>query len=286
MSEMAHDEHHFVPAFLLREWQDGDDDKLTSLRWAKGVIVANRYKAKSVAKQRHLYSTGMAEGQPDNKLEREFMGPEVDNPAAIAHQLMLKECIGALDEQHRRDWARFLVCQMMRTPKMVAHIRLRGREILMRGNEPVAADVLEPGEPQIPLAQWIEEHEPGLFNDLGIDTLPHIINSQLLNSVFLEAIWETRDITHAKFNFLVSDAPLVYEGKMNASFLFALPLSPMKLFIAYSNPRTGENVKKTKADAVAITFNRTQVNQAESYVFSTNDKQRALVVRHLRKPGV
>lgn len=79
---------------------------------------------------------------------------------------------------------------------------------------------------------------------------------------------------------------MVYEGKMNASFLFALPLSPRKLFIAYSNPRTGENVKKTKADAVAITFNRTQVNQAESYVFSTNDKQRALVVRHLRKPEI
>lgn len=127
----------------------------------------------------------MADERPDNKLEREFMGPRVDDPAAIAYQVMLNGDIEALNEQHRRDWVRFLVCQMIRTPKMVTRVRLRGREILMRGDEPVAAAVLQPGEPQVPLAQWLKEHEPGLFDDLGIDTLPHIINSQLLNGVFL-----------------------------------------------------------------------------------------------------
>ena len=198
---MAHNEHHFVPAFLLREWQTGDDDKLTSLRWARGDVVANRYKAKSVAKQRHLYTTGLAEGRPDNKLERDFMGPKVDDPAAVAHRVMLIEGIEALNEQHWLDWARFLVCQMMRTPKMVAHVRLRGREILMGDHELVEADVLEPGEVQMPLSQWLEEHRPGLFDDLGIDTLPHIVNSSLLNGVFLKATWAIREIKHAKFDF-------------------------------------------------------------------------------------
>ncbi len=213
------------------------------------------------------------------------MGPRVDDPAAVAHQVMLTKGIGALTKQHRIDWARFLVCQMIRTPKMVAHVRLRGRDILMRGDEPVAADVLGPGEPQIPLSQWLEEHKPSLFDDLGINTLPYIVNSSLLNGVFLKATWETRDIKHAKFDFLVSDTPLVYEGKMNSNFLFALPISPRKLFVAYSDEQTGKNVRRAKADAVAITFNRSQADQAESYIFSTNDKQRSLVARYLRKPG-
>ena len=282
---MANDKHHFVPAFLLREWQSGDDDKLTSLRWDRGAIVASRFKAKAVAKRLHLYATGLAEGRPDNKLELEFMGPKVDDPAAVAHQVMLSDGIEALNEQHCRDWARFLVCQLVRTPKMVAHLRLRGREILMRGDEPVAADVLEPGEPQVPLSQWLEEHKPGLFDDLGIETLPYIVNSSLINSVFLKATWSTREIKHAKFDLLVSDTPLVYEGKMNSNFLFALPISPRKLFLAYSDDQTGNNVKRTKADAVAITVNRTQADQAENYVFSTNDEQRAVVARYLRNPG-
>jgi len=281
---MAHNEHHFVPAFLLREWQTGDDDKLTSFRWARGTVVANRYKAKAVAKQRHLYATGIGEGRPDNRLEREFMGPMVDEPAAAAHQVMMDDGIEALTEQHRLDWSRFLVCQMIRTPKMVTHIRHRGRDILMRGDEPVAEDVLGQGEPQVPLSRWLEEHKPSLFDDLGIDTLPYIVNSSLLNGVFLKATWVTRDIKHAKFDLLVSDMPLVYEGKMNSNFLFALPISPRKLFLAYSDAETGRNVKRSKADAVAVTFNRSQADQAESYIFSTNDKQRAIVARYLRRP--
>ena len=283
---MAHDQHHFVPAFLLREWQTGEDNKLTSLQWARSIVVANRYKAKSVAKQRHLYATGLAEGRPDNKLEREFMGPKVDDPAAVSHQLMLTDGIEALNEQDWVDWARFLVCQMVRTPRIVAHVRHQGREILMHGDEPVDAGVLEPGEPLTPLSQWLEEHKPGLFDNLGIDTLPYIVNSSLLNGVFLKATWATREMKHAKFDLLVSDTPLVYLGKMNSNFLFALPISPRKLFLAYSDEQTGNNVKRTKADAVAITFNRAQANQADSYVFSTNDKQRAIVARYLRKPDV
>ena len=86
LAAMAHDNHHFVPAFLLREWEAGGDKKLTSFRWSRGAVVDSRFKAKSVAKQRHLYSTTTDEGRPDNKLERDFMGPVVDEPAAIAHR--------------------------------------------------------------------------------------------------------------------------------------------------------------------------------------------------------
>lgn len=282
---MTHDVHHFVPAFLLREWQTGEDGKLTSFRWARDTVVHRPYKAKSVAKQRHLYATGLTEKRPDNKMEREFMGPKVDEPAAIAHQIMLRDCIGALNEQHRQDWARFLVCQMVRTPKMIAHIRLRGQDILMHGDDPETTRALASDEPLVPLAQWLEERKPGLFDDLGIHTLPFIVNSVRLNDVFLKATWVTRDIKHARFDFLIGDTPLVYEGQMNSNFLFALPLSPRKLFIAYSDPQAIKYVMKATADMVAITFNRSQVNQADRYVFSTNHKQLAIVVRLLRKSG-
>lgn len=283
---MAHDNHHFVPAFLLREWEAGEDKKLTSFRWSRGAVVDSRFKAKSVAKQRHLYSTTTDEGRPDNKLERDFMGPVVDEPAAIAHRVMLTHGIDALTEAQWRDWARFLVCQMMRVPKMVAHVRLRGREILMRGDEPVAADALQPGEPQVSLANWLLEHKPTLFDDLGIDTLPYIVQSKLLNGVFLGATWTIRQLKWAKHNYVISDTPLVYEGQMNSDFLFALPLAPTVLFAAYSNEAvTGKNLDGASHNKLVVTMNRTQANQADTFIFATDSKQRALVTRYLRKPA-
>ena len=282
---MAHDNHHFVPAFLLREWEGGEDKKLTSFRWSRGAVVDSRFKAKSVAKQRHLYSTSTNEGRPDNKLERDFMGPVVDEPAAIAHRVMLTHGIDALTEDLWRDWARFLVCQMMRVPKMVAYVKLRGREILMRGDEPVAADALLPGERQVSLANWLLEHQPTLFDDLGIDTLPYIVQSKLLNGVFLGAIWGIRKLKWAKHKYVISDTPLVYEGQMNSDFLFALPLTPTVLFVAYSNEAvTGKNLDEASHDKLVVTMNRTQADQADTFIFATDNKQRALAARYLRKP--
>lgn len=283
---MAHDEHHFVPAFLLRKWENGKDKKLTSFRWARGKVFDSRFKAKSVAKQRHLYSTTDELGRRDNKLEREFMGPMVDDPAALVHELMLTKGIEALSEDQWRDWSRFLVCQFMRTPSMVQRVRVRGREILMQGTEPVAADVLAPGEPAVPLADWLLEHKPTLFDDLGIDTLPYIVESKLLNGVFLGATWAIRKLKGTRFNYIISDTPLIYEGQMQSDFLFALPLTPTVLFVAYSNEEvTGQNLDRASSYELVTTFNKAQTTQADTYVFATDSMQRGLMERYLRKPA-
>ena len=281
---MANAEHHFVPAFLLREWQSGQDAKLSSFRWNRGAVVVNRFKAKSVAKRRHLYSTGVAEGRPVNLVETEFMTPQVDEPAAAVHKELLAGRLPELSAAQRRDWARFFVSQLVRVPAMVAHVRLRGREILLRGDEPVAADMLQPGERPVPLSEWLARNTPGLFDDLGIETLPHIITSQVLNDVFLEATWGVHAIKHTWFDFVIGDQPLVYEGQMKSNFLFALPLSPRVLFTAFSDPETGMNLKNASRQKLVVTFNRSQVGQASTYVYACSDAQRRLIERHLRGP--
>lgn len=50
----SHNHHHFIPVFLLDEWEGGADGKLSAMKWCRGKVVEDRYKAKSVAKQRHL----------------------------------------------------------------------------------------------------------------------------------------------------------------------------------------------------------------------------------------
>lgn len=247
-------------------------------------MVLSRFKAKSVAKRRHLYSTGLAEGRPVNLVETDFMTPIVDGPAALVHQELLAGRLQGLTAQQCENWARFLVSQLVRVPAMVAHVQTRGRQILMRGDEPVAADMLSPGEQQVPLSDWLAANMPGLFDDLGINTLPHIITSQLLNSVFLDATWGVHVVKHTPFDLLISDQPLLYEGQMKANFLFALPLSPRVLFTAFSDPETGKNLKKASKQKLVVTFNRSQVGQAHTYVYASDGAQGRLVERHLRRP--
>ena len=283
---MANMHHHFVPAFLLREWESGDDKKLTSLRWDRGKVVASRFKAKAVAKRRHLYATGVAQGRPQNRVETEFMTPHVDNPAALVHQELLAGRLQELNEEQRRSWAMFLVAQLVRVPSMVAKVQFRGQQVLLRGNELVAPDKLQPGEEQVPLSELLKANMPGLFDDLGLDTLPHIMSSQVLNQMFLGATWGVHVVMHTLFDLVIGDEPLVYEGKMNSNFLFAIPLSPRVLFTAFSDPETGRNLRSASKQKLVVTFNRSQVDQADTYVYASTDAQKNLVVRYLRRPSV
>jgi hypothetical protein len=61
--------------------------------------------------------------------------------------------------------------------------------------------------------------------------------------MFLGATWGVHVVMHTLFDLVIGDEPLVYEGKMNSNFLFAIPLSPRVLFTAFSDPETGRNLR-------------------------------------------
>ncbi|WP_457323958.1 DUF4238 domain-containing protein [Roseateles sp. P5_E11] len=81
----SHNNHHFIPVFLLAEWESGADGKLSALRWRRGEVGVDRYKAKSVAKQRHLYAIETSGPEPNQALVRQFMAKKIDDPAALVH---------------------------------------------------------------------------------------------------------------------------------------------------------------------------------------------------------
>ena len=64
-----HVAHHFVPDFLLRNWHSTPEEKLTHFEWVFGKLDVQEYKAKHVAKQKHLYSTVQQDGTHDTSLE-------------------------------------------------------------------------------------------------------------------------------------------------------------------------------------------------------------------------
>jgi hypothetical protein len=281
---MAHDKHHFIPKFLLQKWQTGADDKLTFFRWSHGQLRDNRRKAKSVAKLPNLYSTNLASSIKDNSVERDFMGPLVDDPAAVAHSILLTEGISALSPEHRKNWALFLLSQWLRVPDNIALLKQRSRAIQMRDNMPAEEETLRNGNALFSATQFSDDHDRNSSDDLAIHTLPYIVNSKLLNGILLEATWKLRKVKWTKFDFVIGDVPLIYEGQMNSSFLIALPLSPRLLFVAYSGGDSGKKIDETSDNSLVVQSNLSQAMQAKIYVFATDDNQRALVIKHLQKP--
>jgi len=187
---VSHANQHFVPKFLLEQWHTPPDDKLTAFRWVHGHLVSRRYKAKAVAKERHLYSLERSKVEPNVKVERDFLGPHIDDPAALVHAKILKQGVSSLTRDEKMIWSPFLISLMLRGPAMVAHLRKRGREILSAGLDEAPEEYLAArgSEPEATLREWVEKYQPDVLDDLGVMTLPRLARSAKLNLAVLNVL--------------------------------------------------------------------------------------------------
>ena len=246
----------------------------------------DRYKAKAVGKAMHLYSLKRDAAEPDVKMERYFLGPLVDEPASLVHKAIASSGVRSLAEDQKIVWSRFLVSLILRVPAMMAHLRARGRTVLERGLDEDAEGYRDVrGEAtEETLKDWVQKHRPWEFDDLGVNTLPHLVGSRKLNTVFLQnAIWATRRLRATSMDFLIADRPLIYVGQMDKSFLCVLPLSPRLAFFACDKKATWDNVNRNTDRVLAQDINRAMVGNAERYVYATSAQHEPLIHKYLRK---
>lgn len=286
---MAHANQHYVPAFLLRQWQTPPDSKLTAMRWANGQLLQSRLKAKSVGKELHLYSMQRDQPSPNPELEHKFMTPFVDEPAAVVHAKILRTGVRGLTERDKVHWSNFLVSLLLRGPGMMRVMRAKGRAVLQASTDSAPDEYQEVrgSAPESTLTEWVRANAPWLFDDLAILTFPDLVMSKLLNSAFLgpKSAWATRDVIGSPRDLLIGDTPLVYRGTFETSFVVALPVSPTRCFFAFNNPRTWENLASQPVPTLARAINSDTVSQAQAAVFSTGGTQARFVERHLRRPS-
>jgi len=281
----THQQQHYVPRFLLDQWHTPPDNKLTSFRWAHGKLTHKRFVAKSVAKLEHLYSMQRESAQPDVKVERDFLGPCVDEPASLSHKAIVQSGVRLLKDQQKIDWARFLVSLLLRVPAMMEDMRARGRKVLAAGLDEAPNEYLEArgDAPESTLREWVEKNHPSVLDDLAVMTLPHLVQSQLLNNAFLSATWATRQLKKSRFDLLIADKPLIYVGTFETSFLVGLPIAPKLAFFAFNNKETWTNLVRQSDKSITRGVNLSSVSQAERYVYGTSPQQDSFVAKYLRK---
>lgn len=219
---------------------------------------------------------------PDVRVERDFLGPKVDDPAATVHKKILASGVRSLTDDDKRVWSPFLVSLMLRGPSMMRHIRERGSQILGAGLDENPDDYLEVrgDDPEPTLRAWVERNHPDVLEDLRVMTLPHLVFSETLNGAILRSKWATRPIHQSRFDLLIADKPLIYVGKLGTSFLVTLPLAPRLAFLAFNDEGTWANLQRESDEQFARKINLAMMD-AEAYVYASDIKQEAFVRKYL-----
>jgi hypothetical protein len=284
----AYTRNHFVPAFLLRQWHGGLDDRLVAFGRKHGRIVADRRKAESVAYDEHLYSIQTADGALDTSVEQHYMTPRVDTPAAAVHKRLLANELAALSEEEQATWARFLVSLWVRHPGSIEHMRQRGRALLLGAGDAGAGseasdDDEVTGRSDSDLFLKFAPHE---LDNLGNRTLPQLIESDLLRNAATGKHWMVFAEQAPRFDLVIGDVPLICGGTpASGRFLAALPLSPKRLFISFSSDQlVSELVCKTRSEIFSLA-NQSSVMSAQRSVYASNTLSEPLVRKYLRPVG-
>lgn len=282
----THVQQHYVPEFLLKQWHSGADKKLTQFQWMRGALLAEQFTAKAVAKEPHLYSQRMHEPTPNVTLERDFMGPHIDDPAAVVHKEILANGHEKLTNQERYAWSRFLLSLLVRTPEMIDFMRRAGRQLMASAmdEQPDGMLHLRQEDPQGSLREWAEVNRPHLLEDVGVRTLPAVLTSPELNHAIVSSGWSTVSLADSNVDALIADNPVVYLGDIKQGFSFMLPISPGVAFVVASYPKDSSRVLEMPRTGLTKSVNRHLVKHARRYVYATGHQHEALIEKHLRKP--
>lgn len=172
--------------------------------------------------------------KPDVRIERDFLGPIVDGPAALVFQLIIKNGVRVLTLENQIDWARFIISLLHRTPAQMKSIRNDGAKTLALElkDKPEEYLVLHGKNTEKTLREYAEKNvNPDILDDMGARVLPALVTKPELNLPLLNSIWMTRILKQSQNNFLVGDKPLICNGSFKTSFVICLLLTPKIVFL-------------------------------------------------------
>lgn len=277
----THNNHHYVPVFLLNEWAVNKNKLIVFKRLRNGELRTDPLGPKAVAAERHLYSVGRHSGTPDNHIEKDFLGERVDDPASVAHKIMLKDGLGALTASHREAWARYLIAGLLRLPDAVGQLRKIEGENLRRQFESMA---LIAGQPEV-IKTMVGPRFDDIFADEGMSTFVKAISSKKHIDWILKATWAIVEIPPGVGKALIADGPIDYAGDlMENCFGMVTPISPLHYFWCANAEPYISSLKSTSPKSMMKLANKKLVQIAAQYVYGVDEAHRPFIDKWLRKP--
>lgn len=267
-------DHHFIPRFFLRPWCDADG-KLTCYSVKHGRLCVDRYTPAQVAKQAYLYSLHGVSDEQAQIIETDILRP-IDDAAAPIHKLLLNDPTPTLSSRQREDWGRFLLSLRARTPQIITTLRKNGRQTIIDEflRSPEEFEAIKGTLPHASLLDLVTEKLPTLVDNFGLaNVFPQVLLESEILPDFLTLHWQVLDFRCGRYRLLLADNPVFISGHKDRGWLWVLPISPTRAFIAANRPLNvlGNLVKEANVSAV---------RQSNSYIYADSEEAQRFVERN------
>lgn len=275
--------HHFSPVFYLRGWCESTTGKLTAYSRPYNNVIAKSVHPAATGYEPSLYTMKGLPNDQKQTIEKDYMAPKVDDPAAKALRVLLGADASALTGELRGAWTRFMIASLLRRPTAVAEIGESFKRALRQNwfaDSSYGSNEQE-GDPPTRF-EWMQKLHPHLIDDAAKEMVVRAIESDGVGNIIVNMQWSTLDMSASRHELLTGDMPhLRYYGLKDPRCTILFPLTPTKLFIATHDRKAERNINRRDKTEVVISVNDGVARIAERFVYGRTSSHLRFVANRL-----
>jgi hypothetical protein len=273
-------DHHFIPAFYLKNWA-GSDGKLIEHAVRRGRIISKRVGPRATGFERDLYAFPDLSKADAQFLERIYFD-YADRVADAALKIQITDPTVGWTTDLVTAWSRFILGIHLRHPDSMPELRAGAAAVLDTSGVEFQAgyeSIRKPTDPAT-FEEYIAAKDPLTKIKMQVNLIVKALDNEFICSNMNQMIWGVVDLSGAGIEFLVSDRPVEIYSLSQPKGFITLPLTPTKLFVAANDPLTLPMLHKPNREVIER-VNLALVSRARRYVWARDDSQRAFIENHM-----
>jgi hypothetical protein len=273
-------DHHFIPAFYLRQWCSGTG-KLIEYTIKQGNLISKPVGPTATGYEFDLYA--FPELPPDQSqfIEQQFF-EYADRKAADALQLHLANAAGWTREL-RSAWSRFLIALHLRHPDTMPELRAAAQALWDgsgKASQQAYDRIRQPGDPDR-FDEYLARRDPLVPVKARVNLIVKTFDNEILGTHINKMKWAVIDLCSAPHRLLTSDRPVGLFNIREPTGIITLPISPTKLFIAVNDQRAFDHLGQMKPRDIVAHVNTRLVTRARRFVWADNQSQTPFIKKHM-----
>lgn len=276
-------DHHFVPAFYLRQWC-GADGKLIEYSIKHGKLIPKRVGPDSTGFVFDLYAFNELPPEQAQYLEQKFF----DYADRTASDALLLHLGGSKETDWTPElinaWSRFVIGLHLRHADAMPELR-EATKAIWEGSASESQRRYEalrqPGDPAT-FDEYLARRDPLSPVKARLNLIVKaVLDNEIVRTRVNGMCWAVLDVSASPLRLLTSDRPVELFHFNVPRGIISLPISPTQLFAAVNDPRVFERLRNVKPRRIVTDVNRLLVTRARRFVWADDQAQKLFVQKHM-----
>jgi Protein of unknown function (DUF4238) len=274
-------DHHFIPAFYLKQWA-GPDGKVIEYARKGGKLIAKPVGPRATGFERDLYAFPELPPEQAQFMEQKFFA-YADQNASDALDIHLGVSSIPWTGELTSAWSRFVLGIYLRHPDAMPELRVAAESIWKASGEDYQARyeaIRQPGDP-LTFDEMLAQRDPLTPIKMQVNLIIKSLDNEIVGTHLNQMKWATIDLSASPTPLLTSDRPVEIFNLKEPNGVLSIPISPTRMFVATKDETMFARLRSTDPQKIVADVNTFVVTRARRFVWAQDGSQEPFIAEKM-----